>query len=117
MDTTTNYGLKKPAYEDGADVAALNDNADEIDTELKKAEDHLADTANPHHTTAAQVGALPDSTTTLPSPASLTIQNGPGNTPATYDGSTAKTVQVPYFTVHSSAPSSTPGVGELWGVY
>ena len=34
MDTTTNYGLKKPAYEDGADIAALNENADAIDAAL-----------------------------------------------------------------------------------
>ncbi len=36
MEATINYGLKKPAYEDGADIAVLNQNADKVDAELKK---------------------------------------------------------------------------------
>lgn len=36
MDTTTNYALKKPAYEEGADIEVLNGNMDVIDAELKK---------------------------------------------------------------------------------
>ncbi len=34
MEYTANYNLKKPAYEDGADIQALNDNADVIDAAL-----------------------------------------------------------------------------------
>lgn len=33
--TTTNYGLKKPDYNDNADIGVINDNMDTIDTELK----------------------------------------------------------------------------------
>ena len=55
METTTNYGLKKPAYEDGADVGTLNDNTEIIDAELKKAENHRAD-AVAHVTTLLNSG-------------------------------------------------------------
>lgn len=47
-------------------------------------EDHTSDTNNPHNVTAAQVGALPNTTTALKNPKALTI-NG-----VTYDGSAAK---------------------------
>ena len=63
---------------------------------------------------ANQIGDLP---THFPNPSAVTFQNGPGNTPATYDGSAAKTIKVPYFTVNPSSPPSTPNVGELYGVY
>ena len=43
MDTTTNYELKKPAYEDGADIATLNENADIIDTALKSNSDLITE--------------------------------------------------------------------------
>ncbi len=34
MTNTTNYGLKKPGYDDGADIAIINQNMDTIDTQL-----------------------------------------------------------------------------------
>jgi hypothetical protein len=36
LDTTTNYGLKKPADTDGADIEVISANMDIIDAELKK---------------------------------------------------------------------------------
>ena len=63
MDYTQNYKLKKPSYDDPADVADLNENADKIDGYLKAAEqsaehmgeelnDHIADTTT--HITAEE---------------------------------------------------------------
>lgn len=63
MDYTQNYKLKKPSYDDPADVADLNENADKIDGYLKAAEqsaehmeeelnDHIADTTT--HITEAE---------------------------------------------------------------
>ena len=53
MQTTTNFGLKKPEGTDYINVNDLNENADKIDTELKSHADslaevstHLADKAN-----------------------------------------------------------------------
>ena len=66
MDTTTNYELKKPAYEDGADIQTLNGNSDIIDTALKSNSDliteHKVDTNNPHQTTPEQIGAVQGNT-------------------------------------------------------
>lgn len=117
MDTTTNYGLKKPAYEDGADVKTFNDNADIVDTELKKAENHRADKNNPHGVTAEQVGALPDTTAALKNPAALTLAHSYEGSTGTYDGSMAKTMSVPYVTFHTSAPTGVLGDGEIYCVY
>lgn len=47
MTTTTNYGIKKPGASDYYNVEDFNGNADIVDTELKKAEDHR-NAANPH---------------------------------------------------------------------
>ena len=62
MDYTQNYKLKKPSYDDPADVADLNENADKIDGYLKAAEhvgeelnDHIADTTT--HITAEERAA------------------------------------------------------------
>ena len=66
MDYTQNYKLKKPSYDDPADVAGLNENADKIDGYLKAAEqsaehvgeelnDHIADTTT--HITAEERAA------------------------------------------------------------
>ncbi|MEL3956933.1 hypothetical protein NST17_06945 [Caldifermentibacillus hisashii] len=41
MKTTTNYSLKKPELNDYVNVNDLNDNADKIDTELKKLSDAI----------------------------------------------------------------------------
>ena len=55
MDQTTNYDLKKPAYEDGADIEIINENMDAIDATLKENADgiaaHTSDTVA-HITTA-----------------------------------------------------------------
>ena len=68
---------------------------------------------------SAPVGAAKpsDIPTSLKSPAALTVQNGYGNTPATYDGSAAKTISVPYVTLNTAAPTATLAAGALWGVY
>ena len=42
MDLTKNYKLKKPSADDFADIGDLNENADAIDAQMKKAEDGLA---------------------------------------------------------------------------
>lgn len=56
MDQTTNYDLKKPAYEDGADIEIINENMDAIDATLKENADgiaaHTSDTTV--HITAAE---------------------------------------------------------------
>lgn len=54
--TTTNLGLIKPELTDAADITAMNENWDKIDTELKDAEDHASNKSNPHGVTASQVG-------------------------------------------------------------
>jgi hypothetical protein len=63
MQTTTNYGLKKPEGTDFYNVEDFNDSFDIIDTELKatstrtdNAIAHLSDTSNPHGVTKEQVG-------------------------------------------------------------
>lgn len=43
MQTTTNFGLKKPEGTDYINVNDLNENADKIDTELKSHADSLAE--------------------------------------------------------------------------
>lgn len=42
MDLTKNYKLKKPSADDFVDIGDLNENADAIDAQMKKAEDGLA---------------------------------------------------------------------------
>lgn len=63
MQTTTNYGFKKPESNDPYNIDDFNESFDIIDTELKAASDkaeqtttHPSDMNNPHQTTAAQVG-------------------------------------------------------------
>lgn len=41
METTANYQLKKPSYTEGADIQALNDNADVVDAELAAQSEQL----------------------------------------------------------------------------
>lgn len=41
METTPNYNLKKPSYDEFADVEALNQNADIVDAKLKELEDEV----------------------------------------------------------------------------
>lgn len=47
----------------------------------------------------------------------LSIINGYGNSPGTYNGSAAKTVSIPFITLHTSDPTATLGDGEIWAVY
>lgn len=56
METTTNYGLKKPAGSDYYNIEDFNGNADILDAALHA---HEADQDNPHGVTAAQAGAIP----------------------------------------------------------
>lgn len=63
MQTTTNYGLKKPETNEHYNIEDFNGNFDIIDTELKATTDkmgsatnHISDTENPHNVTAAQIG-------------------------------------------------------------
>lgn len=97
MDTTTNYGLKKPSYEDGADIEVLNENSDVVDAAL---------------TGKAGKDEIPAK---LPNPAALMVNQGPGGQTGTYDGSTAMTISVPKINVNPSAPSGSDWT--LWGVY
>jgi phage-related tail fiber protein len=79
---------------------------------------HLADKNNPHETTAAQVGALPATTTALKNPSALTFAQGYGGDTGAYDGSAAKTVSIPKITITDTDPGSTYiGDGCLVGVY
>lgn len=41
METTPNYNLKKPSYDEFADVEILNENADIIDAKLKELENEV----------------------------------------------------------------------------
>ena len=91
--------------------------ADKITTsDGNTVQDHVNNKNNPHGVTAEQVGALPDTTTTLPNPAALTISQGYGGQTGTYNGSAAKSISIPHITLHTSAPG-TVADGELWGVY
>ena len=63
MQTTTNYGLKKPERNDLYNIEDFNESFDIIDTALKAASNkadtsttHPSDMNNPHQTTAAQIG-------------------------------------------------------------
>jgi hypothetical protein len=63
VQTTTNYGFKKPETNDPYNINDFNETFDVIDRELKAAANkadavsaHLSDTGNPHNTTKAQVG-------------------------------------------------------------
>lgn len=63
MQTTKNYGFKKPESNDPYNIEDFNESFELIDAELKAAADkantsseHPSDMNNPHQTTAAQVG-------------------------------------------------------------
>lgn len=45
MEQTTNYNLKKPADNENADIADINDNMDIIDTAMKNLSDDIEKTA------------------------------------------------------------------------
>lgn len=66
---------------------------------------------------ASDVHALPDTTTALPNPAALTVNQGNGGQTGTYDGSSTMAISIPHITFHTSAPTATLADGELWGVY
>lgn len=55
VEVTPNLGLLKPAQEDFYNVADFNKNMEKIDEEFTE---HVNDKENPHHVTAAQVGAV-----------------------------------------------------------
>ena len=102
MQTTTNYGLKKPEVTEFYDVQVNNDNMDAIDAKMKEIEnaaggsqaltEHIEDTDNPHSVTKAQVGlsnvpnvstnnqtptyAVPDTATALESGEKLSVAMG-----------------------------------------
>lgn len=68
--------------------------------------------------TAADVGALPDTVTKLPSPASLTFS---GAAAGSYDGSQAVTINIPYggaagYTYYDKIPIQTPSGQEAGSV-
>ena len=54
--TTTKLGLVKPEMTDAADITAMNENWDKIDTNIQNSITHIASTNNPHGVTKAQVG-------------------------------------------------------------
>lgn len=60
MNTTENYGLKKPESTDFFNIEDFNSNSDLIDIKLKKQEtdlsDHVTDDNNPHGVTKEDVG-------------------------------------------------------------
>ena len=58
MNYTTNYNLKKPGYNDTADVGDLNDNFDVIDTTMKSISDHAGANSGNISTLMSQVGSL-----------------------------------------------------------
>ena len=57
--TTTNLGLIKPELTDAADITAMNENWDKIDSKIQEQIAHKANTSNPHNVTAKQTGGLP----------------------------------------------------------
>lgn len=52
----------------------------------------------------------------LPNPNSLSIQKGYNTNIGTYDGSSSRTITVPYMTFHTSEPGTVHD-GEIWAVY
>ena len=80
---TTNYGLKKPAYSDTADIGVINSNMDIIDAKMKEIDDKITNETDPTVPawakepnkptyTAEEVGALP-SNTPIPDPTSVVV--------------------------------------------
>jgi hypothetical protein len=94
---------------DKAKASVFNETNGEINA-------HEARIDNPHGVTAAQSGALPNTTTHLPNPSALTAAQGYGGQTGSYDGSTPVTISVPKITLHTSDPG-TVSDGELWAVY
>lgn len=58
--TTTNYALVKPELTDAADITAMNENWDKLDTQLKSGDTalykHINNKSNPHSVTKSQIG-------------------------------------------------------------
>ena len=80
---TTNYGLKKPAYSDTADIGVINSNMDVIDAKMKEIDDKITNETDPTVPawakepnkptyTAEEVGALPNNTP-IPDPTSVVV--------------------------------------------
>ncbi|WP_101698098.1 hypothetical protein [Clostridium minihomine] len=191
MKTTENYGLKKPDYEDGADINVINENMDAIDAGMVA---HASDeklhvtqqdrelwnqgmmstylhkkTGKVHELTgqgniieflATASIAEGDTWTVNGQPVTAKLQNGEplpadlfkagnwvtgvrlsddgtkltftasgsknkslifkvgkGNGEMSYDGTAAKSVEIPQVQISSSAPSYTLSSGILYGVY
>lgn len=79
METTTNYGLKKPDLTDYYDIADQNYNSDLLDTQLKSVEStlssHTSNKSNPHKVSKSQVGlGNVDNTADLNKPISTATQ-------------------------------------------
>lgn len=81
MDTTRNYGLKKPGADDFYNIEDFNNNADKLDTVMKEISNvannaelnsslHAASKGNPHEVTKEQVGLgnVPNVTTNNQTP-------------------------------------------------
>lgn len=62
MQTTTNFGLKKPEGTDYINVNDLNENTDKIDTELKSHADSLAEVSTHLADKASETDALRNTT-------------------------------------------------------
>ena len=80
---TTNYGLKKPAYSDTADIGVINSNMDIIDAKMKEIDNKITNETDPTVPawakepnkptyTAEEVGALPNNTP-IPDPTSVVV--------------------------------------------
>ena len=115
---TTNYDLIKPDAQDYYNVDDFNENADRIDEELKRREDHESDTNNPHQVTAAQVGAAAEahhhaSWSDMPSQPLSIAQGGTGQASMTTN---LLTVQYRGIGLSASAPSALSN-GTIQGVY
>lgn len=73
--TTTKLGLVKPEMTDAADITAMNENWDKIDTNIQNSITHIASTNNPHGVTKAQVGlGNVDNTSDADKPISTAVQ-------------------------------------------
>lgn len=117
MEKTANYNLSKPGYEDGADIAILNQNMDAIDAEFKNLQDNKAPLASPAltGTPTAPTATADTSTTQLATTAFVTGQastTDPGMDGTAAVGTSKKFARSDHVhpTDTSRAPLASPGL-------
>jgi len=103
MKKTTNLQLKKPDYNDVADIATINANMDILDKEIAKKVD------SNHNHTKNQITDFPSS---LKNPNSLTILLN-GVSQGSYDGSTAQSINITASSVGAIDDNHTHNISQI----